>query len=88
MKLYRHHYLSVGIIIIMGIVDSVVAGSFDKDKIKKFIKSYVILFFQGLIELILGIISLVMTTKYFKSFDNFFSFIENLNKFEIFIFFS
>ena len=77
MKLYRHHYLSVGIIIIMGIVDSVVAGSFDKDKIKqnykeyiiyflvestfyslfvfykfimikKFIKSYVILFFQGL----------------------------------------
>ena len=53
--------------------------------IKKFIKSYVILFFQGLIELILGIISLVITTKYFKSFDNFFSFIENLDKLEIFI---
>ena len=114
MKLYKHHYLSVGIIIIMGIVDNAVADNFDKDKIKqnykeyiiyflaestfyslyvfykfimikKFIKSYVILFFQGLIELILGIISLVITTKYFKSFDNFFSFIENLDKLEIFI---
>ena len=114
MKLYKHHYLSVGIIIIMGIVDNAVADNFDKDKIKqnykeyiiyflaestfyslyvfykfimikKFIKSYEILFFQGLIELILGIISLVITTKYFKSFDNFFSFIENLDKLEIFI---
>ena len=101
MKLYKHHYLSVGTIFIIGIADNFISGYFDKDKIKqnykgyiiyfivestfnslyvfnkfimvnKFIKSYVILFFQGIIELVLGIISLVITTKYFKNFDNFF----------------
>ena len=116
MKLYKHHYLSVGIIIIIGIADDFISGCFDKDKIKqnykgyiiyfivestfnslyvfnkfimvnKFIKSYVILFFQGIIELVLGIISLVITTKYFKNFDNFFLYIEDLNKSEIFFFF-
>ena len=55
--------------------------------VNKFIKSYVILFFQGIIELVLGIISLVITTKYFKNFDNFFLYIEDLNKSEIFFFF-
>ena len=116
MKLYKHHYLSVGTIFIIGIADNFISGYFDKDKIKqnykgyiiyfivestfnslyvfnkfimvnKFIKSYVILFFQGIIELVLGIISLVITTKYFKNFDNFFLYIEDLNKSEIFFFF-
>jgi hypothetical protein len=116
MKLYKHHYLSVGITIIIGIADNFASGFLAKNKIKqnykgyiiyflvestfnslyvfykfimvnKFIKSYVILFFQGLIELVLGIITLVITTKYFKNFDNFFSYIEDLNKSEIFYFF-
>ena len=116
MKLYKHHYLSIGIIIIIGIADNFVAGNFDKNKIKenykgyiiyfivestfnslyvfykfimvkKFIKSDVILFFQGLIELLLEIITLVITTKYFKNFDNFFLYRnEDLNKSEIFFF--
>ena len=116
MKLYKHHFLSAGIIIILGIVHNIVNGHFDKDKIMqnykgyiiyfiaestfnslyvfykflmmhKFIKSYSILFFQGLIELILGIIALVITTKFFKDFDNFFSYIEGLDKSELLIFF-
>ena len=114
-KLYKHHYLSAVIIIVLGIVYNIINLYFDKDKIMqnykgyimyfiaestfnslyvfykflmvhKFIKSYTILFFQGLIELILGIISLAITTKYFKNIDNFYSYKEGLDNFEIFMF--
>ena len=56
--------------------------------IKKSIKSYGILFFQGLIELILGIITLSITTKYFPELDSFFIFIEGIDGKEIFRFVS
>ena len=56
--------------------------------IKKSIKSYRILFFQGLIELILGIITLSITTKYFPELDSFFIFIEGIDGKEIFRFVS
>ena len=51
--------------------------------IKKFIKSYSILFFQGLIELILGIITLVIATYYFQ-FDSFRTYFEDIDGMEIF----
>ena len=115
-KLYRHHYLSAGLIIIIELADNFISKHFVKEKIEKnykgyliylftegtlnglyvfykfimvnkFIKSYVILFFQGLIELILGLISLIITTKYFKEIDDFLSYIEDLNILEISIFF-
>ena len=56
--------------------------------IKKSIKSYGILFFQGLIELILGIIILAITTKYFPKLDNFHTFIDDIKDKEIFVFIS
>ena len=56
--------------------------------IKKSIKSYGILFFQGLIELILGMIVLAITTKYCPELDSFFIFIEGLDGKEIFRFVS
>ena len=56
--------------------------------IKKFIKSYAILFFQGLIELILGIIFLAITTKYFPEFDSLTTYLENLDSSDITIFIS
>ena len=52
--------------------------------VKKFIKSYEILFFQGIIESILGIITLIIMTKY-DYIDNYWKFIEKLNKKEIII---
>ena len=113
-KLYRHHYLTAGIIIIIELADNFISIKFDKiDKnikghiiyllaegtfnslyvfykfimINKFIKSYVILFFQGLIELILGVISLVITTAFIKEVDDFFLYWEGLDKIEILFFF-
>ncbi len=115
-KLYKHHYLSVGIIIIFGIANNINCIYFKRDKVnknykgyiiyffieitfnslyvfykfimvKKFIKSFVILSFQGLIELILGIVTLVITTKWFKNFDNFFSYMEGLDYKEKLLFF-
>ena len=56
--------------------------------IKKSIKSYEILFFQGLIELILGIIALSITTKFCPEFDSFFIFFNDINGKEIFRFVS
>ena len=56
--------------------------------IKKFIKSYLILFSQGLIELILGIIFLVITTKYYPKLDNFNKYINDVDGKEIGIFIS
>ena len=117
MKLYKHHYLSVIIITIIGLSHNFIAGNLDSDKvkenyigyiiyffaegtfnvlyvlykffmIKKSIKSYGILFFQGLIELILGIIILAITTKYFPKLDNFHTFIDDIKGKEIFVFIS
>jgi len=91
MKLYKHHYLSMIIIIIIGIVYNFAFGNIDTEilslnykwhiiyffaegtfsilyvlykffMLKKYINLYEILFFQGLIELILGIITLIITT--------------------------
>ena len=50
--------------------------------IKKFIKSYEILFFQGLI----GIITLIITTKIYETFDSFNEYINDLDGAEIGIF--
>ena len=54
--------------------------------IKKFIKSYGILLFQGLIELILGIIMLAITTNYYPKLDNFNTYINGIDGSEIAIF--
>ena len=56
--------------------------------IKKSIKSYVILFFQGIIELILGIIILAISTKFYPKLDDFIAYIKDIDSREIFIFFS
>ena len=117
MKLYKHHFLSIIIITIVGIIHNIISGNFEiqtlKENykgyiiyfftegtfnilyvlykffmIKKSIKSYRILFFQGLIELILGIITLTITTKYFPELDSFFIFIEDIDGKEIFRFVS
>ena len=59
--------------------------AFDKYLIfSKYINSYEILFFQGIIELILGVISLIIATKY-DYIDNFFDFINKFAKKEIII---
>ena len=117
MKLYKHHYLSIIIITIVGISHNFVSGDLSIDAlkenykgyiiyfftegtfnilnvlykffmIKKSIKSYGILFFQGLIELILGIIVLSITTKYCPELDSFFIFIEGIDSKEILLFVS
>ena len=54
--------------------------------IKKFIKSYGILLFQGLIELILGIIMLAITTNFYPKLDNFNTYINGIDGSEIAIF--
>ena len=106
-KLYKHHYLCIIIIIIEGISYNFIAHKFNKDIIakqfvyyisfllteiifsfinvmykyliyKKYIKSYEILFFQGIIQFILGVITLTITTKIDKL-DNFFDFIHSLS---------
>ena len=117
MKLYKHHYLSIIIIIICGISHNLISGGLSIDAlkenykgyiiyfftegtfnilnvlykffmIKKSIKSYGILFFQGLIELILGIIVLSIATKYCPELDSFFIFIEGIDSKEILLFVS
>ena len=117
MKLYKHHFLSIIIIIIISVAHIFFSGNLNLDTlkenykgyiiyfftegtfnilyvlykffmIKKSIKSYGILFFQGLIELILGIIVLAITTKYFPELDSLFIFIEGIDGKEIFRFVS
>ena len=116
-KLYKHHYLSIILLVIFGIFHNFIADHFTKDSfkknylgyiinffaegiinilyvlykffmIKKFIKSYEILFFQGIIESIIGIIMLTLTTKYCPQLDSFNMYIENLGSKEIFSFIS
>ena len=112
-KLYKHHYLSIIIILIsfliaiityfyhskaepidylivslLGIIDTALYSlelTIDKYLIfSKYINSFEILFFQGIIELILGVISLTITTK-FDFIDNFFDYYNKLDKKEVII---
>ena len=112
-KLYKHHFLCIATIVIIGLLFNIPLGVFSQEKIgnyydyylsfiftgiffnltyvlykkmmlKKYIKSYEILFFQGIIESILGIITLIIMTKY-DYIDNYWKFIEKLNKKEIII---
>ena len=116
-KLYRHHYLSIFVIVIIGLTLNFINGKFDIINLKKnqighicyfftessfnilyvlykyfmlikFINLYTMLFFQGFIELILGIISLTITTttKGLETFDSFYTYKEGLDTKEIFIF--
>ena len=91
-KLYKHHYFSIIIIALVGLLYNIFANKFDNERIKKYyvvylmnvlnaiffsfyfvldkyymlikyIKPYEILFFQGLIVLVLSIITLIITTK-------------------------
>ena len=116
-KLYKHHYLSIILLVVFGIIHNFIADHFTvvslKENyighiinffaegifnilyvlykffmIKKFIKSYEILFFQGLIESIIGIIMLTITTKYYPKLDSFNMYIENIEGKEIFVFIS
>ena len=116
-KLYKHHYLSIILLVVFGITHNFIADHFTvvslKENyighiinffaegifnilyvlykffmIKKFIKSYEILFFQGLIESIIGIIMLTITTKYYPKLDSFNMYIENIEGKEIFVFIS
>ena len=115
MKLYKHHYLIIFIITIIGIACNFISGNFTLVQlkknykgyltyffaestmnilyvlykffmIKKFIKSYEILFFQGLIEVVIGIITLIITTKIYETFDSFNEYINDLDGAEIGIF--
>ena len=113
-KLYKHHYISIIIIVIIGIIYNVVLDKFSKKNIEKYykyyltnilngilyslvfvlykymminkyIKSYEILFFEGLFESILSIITLIVTTNC-GLIDNFWDFIDDLDKKEIIIY--
>ena len=106
-KLYRHHYVSMFTIIILGMLYNILMEVFDPENMKKnyeffiaffcteiinafifflykyymlikFLISFEILFYQGLIELLFGIITLIITTSIDKE-DNFFVFCKDLN---------
>ena len=109
-KLYRHHYLSMFTIIILGVMYNVMMKVFTKENMKnnysfflaffsteilnafiyflykyymliKFLISFEILFYQGLIELSFEIITLIITTSINKV-DNFLDFCKDLNNYE------
>ena len=117
MKLYKHHYLSIILLVVFGIAHNFIAEHFTLDNLKenyigyiiyffaesifnilyvlykffmiqKFIKSYEILFFQGLIESILGIIMLAITTKYYPKLDSFSMYFDNIGSKEKLVFIS
>ena len=106
-KLYSHHYLSMSIIIILGLLYNVLLEVFTKENMEKnyiyfitffcseilnslvyflykyymhikYIISFEILFYQGLIELSFGIITLIITTSINKV-DNFITFCKELD---------
>ena len=112
-KLYKHHFISIGIIEIIGLFFNIPLGVFSADNIKKYypyylsyiltgiafsltyviykhmmikkyIKTHEILFFEGVIVSLLGIITLIITTSS-DSIDNFFDFLEKLKGIEILI---
>ena len=55
--------------------------------VKKFIKSFEILFYEGIFETVIGIITLIITTKIGKI-DNFWDYYNNINSIEVIIFIS
>ena len=109
-KLYKHHYLAIFIVVIFGFSYNIVTHKFSKENIKhydsylvefmteclislmnvmykylmdkKYIISYEILFIEGLIEFILGIITLIITTN-IGAIDNFWDFIDQIDTSEI-----
>ena len=114
MKLFKHHYISIIIIVIMGLLYNFFTERFEPENIKnnyiyylmfslneilfgltyvlykymmhiKFIKCYEILFYEGLIELPLSIIILIITTK-IGYIDNFWDYYEQLDSNEVIIF--
>ena len=112
-KLYKHHFISIGIIIIIGLLYNIPLGLYNADNIKKYydaylsytltgisfsltyviykymmikkyIKFYEILFFEGVIESFLGILTLIIATAC-DSLDNFFDFTKKLDTTETLI---
>ena len=115
-KLYKHHYLSIIIIVALGIFINVEGRKFTVDNIKKnyigylvslftetlfglsyviykymMLKKYIhfqeIMFYEGLIELIIFVLMLIFVTKY-GSIDNFWDYIHELDSKEIINFIS
>ena len=115
-KLFKHHYISMAIIVLIGILYNIFTDRFILENMKKnyifylvyslneilisfnyvlykylmdikYIKSYEILFFDGLIELTLSIITLIITTN-IGNIDNFWDYYQQLDLKEILIFFS
>ena len=113
-KLYKHHYICIIIIAIIGLLHNIIYDKLSIESIKnyydiylisifnitlfcleyvlnkycmfiKYIKSYELLFFEGLIQLILATITLIITTN-IGYIDNFWDFYYNLDKAEIIIF--
>ena len=115
MKLYKHHYLTIVSVVVIGFIYNILMGRFNKEKIgdnyisyliqitfnclisldnvlykflmdRNYINPYEILFIQGLIELILGIITLIITTS-IDVIDNFIDFIDKVESKDIIIIF-
>jgi len=113
MKLYKHHYLCIIVILVKSLIFASICGIFEDFNIAtdiiylivylttelafsltyvmlryymviKYIQTYEIMFFQGLIESILGIITLIVTTK-LGVIDDFFDFKNSANPKEIII---
>ena len=110
-KLYRHHYLSIIVVVLLGFSYNIVMDKFSKENIKKnydcylvqfmteclislmnvmykylvetkYIISYEILLIEGLIEFVLGIITLIITTNA-GIVDNFWDFIDEVDTHEV-----
>ena len=114
-KLYKHHYLGIITVVIVGSLYNVILRKLNKENFennyssylsffftetlfsllnvlykyyihKKYIKSYEILFIEGIIEFILGVITLVITTS-MDVLDNYYEFIKQIDTNEIHILF-
>ena len=110
-KLYRHHYLSIIVVVLLGFSYNIAMDKFSKENMKKnydcylvqfmteclislmnvmykylvetkYILSYEILLIEGLIEFVLGIITLIITTSA-GIVDNFWDFIDEVDSHEI-----
>ena len=110
-KLYKHHYLGIIVVVVLGFTYNLVSEKFTEENFKKnydsyliqfmteclislmnvlykyliekkLIISYEILFFEGLFDFLFGIITLIITTK-IGVLDNFWDFIDQIDKKEI-----
>ena len=115
-KIYKHHYVGIITIVLLGLLYNIITNKFTIDNIKnyyiiyltnilnvilysleyvldkycmyvKYIKSYEIVFYQGLCLLVLSIITLIITTK-IGSIDIFWDYWEQKDTKEIIIFVS